>query len=97
PYLLSFPTRRSSDLLPVGRAAGGPLARVRGAEDRRAAGTVGQARAAAGGRVLGRQQLHEEMGADVAVRWADYGEHRAGRRARLADRKSTRLNSSHVA
>src|SRR5690606_40462754 len=87
----AFPSRRSSDLRAHGMAAGEAEGGLRG--DR-----FPQVRARA---------LEAVLGGQVQQRRADEGHHREGRLAPLAlqqqdqrqqhvDRKSTRLNSSHV-
>src|SRR5438132_9117897 len=81
PTLLSFPTRRSSDLHPVRRSARREAKEVptgaRGARPGEPRGHLARA-------------LPRDRSLDQRRRWA--GTRRAGDR----DRKSTRLNSSHT-
>src|SRR5205085_12078606 len=81
--LLSFPTRRSSDLLPRRRA------RPPGAAGLDVAGPVRQLLGLPGGRRLAARR-HHHAGRPAAARGLPPRPHRG-----LEDRKSTRLNSSH--
>src|SRR5690606_39497439 len=96
PHLRSFPTRRSSDLLPIGRPlvrqvklrsdAIGQLAR-----SRHKVGMNVRLRSANDAQALGLRGV--EVGSHVTA-WID--DDRLAALLATEDRKSTRLNSSHV-
>src|SRR5207249_10250867 len=87
PELHSFPTRRSSDLLESLQLVQG--ARV--VDERRDA-----ARGEVGAEPVARGRPDDELVVDVVAARGLDGERDAGRADAAADRKSTRLNSSHV-
>src|SRR5690606_41462457 len=90
--LTSFPTRRSSDLGGGGRRAAGAAGDPQGGGSRQRAAAGGPRMVRAGGVPVDPEGVDGPAAHDA--RRSRYG--RGGALAPAGDRKSTRLNSSHV-
>src|SRR5690606_40232909 len=87
----SCPTRRSSDLADPGQARAGAVGAVNNGQGHAISGDTGPGHRAASAQVTGLTQALE-----CRTRAATAGRWRKKQHPGVGDRKSTRLNSSHV-